>query len=70
MDFPSLTQESRDRQRGKERGRFMNGQQGSDLVPGTGRDMLTAERGGVVRVFLGGKKLWNAGRGGGLRMDG
>lgn len=48
----------------------MNGQQGSDLVPGTGRDMLTAERGGVVRVFLGGKKLWNAGRGGGVRMDG
>lgn len=45
------------RQTGKERGRFMNGQQGSDVVPGTGRDMLKAEGGGVVRGFLGGKEV-------------
>lgn len=47
----------------------MNGQQGSDLVPGTGRDMLTAEGGGVVRLFLW-ETLWNAGKEWGLRMDG
>lgn len=51
----------------------MNGLQGSDLVPGTGRDTLTAEEGGgVVRDFFRWKKSWNAGRGkrGGVRMDG
>lgn len=42
----------------------MNGQRDSDLVPGTGRDTLTAEGGGgVMRFFLGWKKWWNAGRG-------
>lgn len=35
----------------------MNGQQDSDVVPGTGRDMLKAEGGGVVRGFLGGKEV-------------
>lgn len=43
-------------------GRFMNGQQGSDVVPGTGRDMLTAEGGGIMRGFFW-KTSWNAGRG-------
>lgn len=32
----------------------MNGLRGSDLVPGTGRDTLTAEGGGAVRFFWGG----------------
>lgn len=39
----------------------MNRQQGSDVAPGTGRDTLTAEGRGVVRVFW--KKLWNVWRG-------
>lgn len=41
----------------------MNGLRDSDVVPGTGRDTLTAEeRGGAVRL-LGWKESWNAGRG-------
>ena len=60
-----------DRQTGMKRGRFMNRQPGSDLAPGTGRDMLTAE-GGVVSDFFGGRScgmLGEASRGGGW-MDG
>lgn len=52
-----------DRKGEKERERFMNGQRGSDVVPGTGRDTLTAEgEGGVRWFFLWWKKSWNAGR--------
>lgn len=43
------------RQTGKktERERFMNGLQGSDLVPGTcGDTLMVEEGGGVVRGFL------------------
>ncbi len=45
----------------------MNGQQGSDLVPGTGRDTLTAEEGGgVVRIFGSGR---SRGMLGGVRRE-
>lgn len=46
----------------------MNGQQGSDVVPGTGRDTLTAEgRGGFFGKSCG---MYVEVSRGGLRMDG